>query len=55
MDSRAVVEEQLGSVDSWPTTAITDIFYEQPKVSVSRRVAAFMYGNGVSASEAANL
>ena len=31
------------------------MFYEEPKVSVSRRVAAFMYGNGVSVSGAARL
>jgi hypothetical protein len=51
----AVVEEQLGSVESWPTSVIMDMFHEELKVSVSRRVAAFMYGNGVSVSDAANL
>ena len=29
------------------------MFYEDPKVRVSRRVAAFMYGNGVSVRDAA--
>ena len=31
------------------------MFYEEPKVSVTMRVAAFMYGNGVSVSDAAKL
>ena len=39
---------------TWPSSVIMDMFYEEPKVRV-RRVAAFMYGNGVSVSDAANL
>ena len=31
------------------------MFYEEPKVSVSRRVAAYLYGNGVSVRDAAKL
>jgi len=54
MDPLAVVEE-LGSVDSWPSRVIMDMFYEEPKVRVSRRVATFMYGKAVSVSDAANL
>ena len=55
MESLVVVEEQLGSVESWPTSVIMDMFHEEPKISVSRRVAAFMYVNGVSLSDAARL
>ena len=53
LDSLAVVEEKLGRVDSWPSNALTDIFYKEPKVRVSRRDAAFLYGNGVSVRDAA--
>ena len=31
------------------------MFYEEPKVSVSRRVAAFLRGNGVNVRDAAKL
>ena len=55
MDPLAAVEEKLGSVDSWPSSVLTDMFYEEPKVSVSRRVAAYLYGNGISVSDAAKL
>ena len=55
MDPLAVVEEKLDSVDSWPSSVLTDMFYEQPKVSVSKRVAGYMHGNGVSVGDAANL
>ena len=55
MDPLAVVEEKLGSVDTWPSSVLTDMFHEEPKVNVSRRVAAFLHGNGVSVKDAANL
>ena len=55
MDPLAAVEEKLDSVDSWPSSVLTDMFYEEPKVSVSRRVAAYSYGSGVSARDAAKL
>jgi len=55
MDSLAVVEEKLGSVDRWPSSVLTDMFYKAPEVRVSRRVAAFLYGNGVSVRDAAKL
>jgi hypothetical protein len=55
MDPLAVAEETLGSVDTWPSSVLTDMFYEEPKVSVSRRVAVFLHGNGVSAKDAAKL
>jgi len=48
MDPLAVVEDKLGSVDSWPSNLLTDMFCEEHKVSVSKRVAAFVYGNGAS-------
>ena len=47
MDPLAVVEEKLGSVDRWPSCVLTDMFYEESKVRFSRRVAAFLYENGV--------
>jgi hypothetical protein len=55
MDPLAVVEDKLGSVDMWPSSVTTDMFYKEPKVRVSRRVAAFLYGNGVSVRDAAKL
>ena len=55
MDPLAVVEEKLGSVDSWPTSVIMYMFYEEPNVSYSRKFAAFMYGNGVSVSDGVKL
>jgi hypothetical protein len=41
MDPLTVVEEKLGSVDSWPSCVLTDMFYEEPEVRV-RRVTAFV-------------
>ena len=55
MNPLAVVQEKLGSVDRWPSSVLTDMFYKEPKVSVSRRVAAFLHGNGVSVRDAAKL
>jgi len=55
MDPPAVVEEKLGSADTWPSSVLTDMFYEEPKGSVSRRVAVFLYGNVVSVRNAAKL
>jgi hypothetical protein len=55
MDSPAVVEEKLGSVDTWPSSVLTDKFYEEPKGSVGRKVAVFLYSNGVSVMDAAEL
>ena len=55
MDPLTVVEEKLGSVDSWPSCVLTDMFYEEPNVSVSMRVAAYLYCNCVSAMDAAKL
>ena len=42
MDPIVVVEEKLGSVDRWPSSVLTDMFYEEHKVRFSRRVAAFL-------------
>jgi len=39
MDLLAVVEQQLGSIETSPTSAITDVFYEEPKVGFMRSVA----------------
>ena len=51
----ALVEKQLGSIDSWPSSVIRDKFDSEPTVRVSRRVAAFLYGNGVNVSDAVKL
>jgi len=55
MDPLAVVEEKLYSVGSWPSSVLNDMFYKEPKVRVSRRVASFLYGNGVSVRDAAKM
>ena len=55
MDPLAVVEEQLCSIGTWSTSVITDLFTREPAVSVTRRVAAFLYGIGIKLSEAVNL
>jgi len=55
MDPLAVVEEKVGSVDTWPSSVLTDMFYEEPKDNVSRRVAAFLHGNAVNVKETAKL
>ena len=55
MDPLAVVEGELGSVDTWPSSLLSDVFCKEPTVSVSRRVAAFLYGNGIVAKDAAKL
>ena len=45
----------MGSVDIWPSSVLTDIFYEEHKVRASRRVASFMYGNIVSVRDVAKI
>jgi len=55
MDPLAVVEEMMGSAHTWPSSVLTDMFCKEPTVSVSRRVAEFLHGNGVSAKDAAKL
>jgi len=55
MDPLAVVEEQMGRIEIWPTSVITDMFHEELKVCVTSRVAAFMYGNGVNLSDVVKL
>ena len=55
MDPLAVVEEKLGIVDTWPSSVLTDMFYNEPKVSVSSRFAAFLHGNVFSVRDAAKL
>jgi hypothetical protein len=52
MDPLAVVESYVGEVERWPSRVLTDMFLEEPKVRVIRRVAAFMYGNYVTVSDA---
>jgi ABC-type sulfate transport system permease subunit len=53
MDPLAVVEGELGSVDTWPSSLLTDMFCKEP--IVSRKVASFLHGNGINAKDAAKL
>ena len=55
MDPLAIVEEKLGSVDTWPSSVLNDMYYGETKVNVSRRVAAFLDSNPVSEKDAAML
>ena len=52
MDPLAVVEAQLGSVDSWPPYVLRLVFMLEPNSRVMKKVAAFMYGNNVRLSDA---
>ena len=47
MDSLAVVVEKLGIADTWPSCVLTGMFYEEPEVRFSKRVAAILYGTGL--------
>jgi len=47
MDPLQAVEDILGNVESWPTYVIYNIFVEEPCPESIKKVAAFMYGNGV--------
>ena len=51
MDPLAVVEAQLGSVDSWPPYVLRLMFMLEPNSRVMKKVAAFMYGNSVRQSD----
>jgi hypothetical protein len=48
MDPLAVVESYVGDVERWPSHLLTDMFLEEPKARVIRRVAEFMYGKYVT-------
>jgi len=52
MDPLAVVEAQLGSVDSWPPFLLRFMFKLEANSRVMRKVAAFMYGKNVRLSDA---
>ena len=52
MDPLAVVESYVGEVERWSSQVLTDIFLEESKARVIRRVAGFMYGNYVTVSDA---
>ena len=45
MDPLAVVEAQLGSVDSWPLHVFRYMFLLETNLRIMKRAAAFMYGN----------
>ena len=50
-DTLAVVEAQLGSVDSWSPHVLWFMFILKPNPRVVKQVAAFMYGNNVRMSD----
>ena len=52
MDPLAVVETQLGSVDSWPSYVLRYMFFLEPNSRVMKKVAAFLYRNNVRGSDA---
>ena len=52
IDKLAVVEAQLGIVDIWPSYVLRDMFLWEPNSRVTKKVAAFMYGNSVRLCEA---
>jgi hypothetical protein len=47
------VEEIVGGVESWPTYMILNMFVVQPNERSMKKVAAFMYRNGVPVEMAA--
>ena len=55
MDPLAAMEEELGSVDTWPSNVFIYMFCKEPTVSVRNRVAVFLHGNGVSVKDGAKL
>ena len=52
MDPLAVVEAQLGTVDSWPSYVLRLMFIIEPNSFAMKKGAAFMYGNHVRLSDA---
>ena len=51
-DPLAVVEAHLGSIERWPSSVTMGMILVEPQASVTKRVAAFMYGNYVRVSDA---
>ena len=52
MDPLRAVEDILGNGGSWPTYITCDLFVTEPNTISVKRVAAFMYGNGVPIEKA---
>ena len=52
MDPLAVVEAQLGIVDIWPSYVLRDMILWEPNSRGTKKVAAFMYWNGVRLRDA---
>jgi hypothetical protein len=52
MDTLAVVEAQLVTVDIWPSYVLRDMFLWDPNSRIMKKVAAFIYGNSVILSDA---
>jgi hypothetical protein len=55
MSTMKWVEEIVGGVESWPTYMILNMFVCPPTEHSMKKVAAFMYGNGVPVEMAAVL
>ena len=55
MDPLAVVEGELSSADTSSSSLLADMICKEPTVSVSRRVAAFLYRNGICVKDVAKL
>ena len=47
-----MVEEQLGSVESWPSNVLRYMFLAEPNARMLKKVVAFMYRNNVRVSDA---
>ena len=51
-DPLSIVEAQLGSVESWQSEVLINMYMEGPRARLRKRVATFMYGNCVRVGEA---
>ena len=52
MDPLSTVENILGSIETWPSAIIVDLFITKPCTMIVQNVAAFMYGNFIPVEKA---
>jgi len=52
MDPLSTVENILGSIETWPSAVIVDLFITKPCTMSVQNVAAFMYGNCIPVEKA---
>jgi len=52
MDHLKAVEDMLGDVETWPSYVIYNMFIVEPNTISVKKIAAFMYGNGVPVEKA---